>query len=836
MEQFAVKNKPHWGKFFAMAVAFFLFLLAQQQPAYAAGNICTYKPTAYSGWARGDIRKTGHWFLDRDNWQNCGGVTPGPNDEAIIPDGVQVWIGNKFIIYQDPNNPARSSEVASQERVHRLKKLVIGKGAALILQNSDYLIEQVKLVEVTGETVIDGGKLKVEVPLRLGGAVTVKNGGRLDADFAGFVISQDVAFDGDQSGFMALGKMTIAPELLNKYVNLTVVSKNHFKVRAASLTVPSSVFIGIKLQGDFYFETLKTEANDAGNGPVLPGSGTLELVGLSWVEAGAMVNGGKLFIKDQTQLKARYFNSNGFVQISAGAEALVTGNFVLGSTGRLVSYGSIGLFEGDWTVEPGAEFTAPTGIMLINTSNGISRHTNILASGKVILNNVIFSNTSGKEQPLVLTAGGQPASLTIKGQLQFTGKNNVTIGGGLAVMVTGDVENDGTLEVRDSARLITDGKLRNTGQLKIDKPSGGLVRETPRAWLADGNGKPLDATILLPKIMFVTVTDGSRNRDGAKPDTVQAYMYSDKNPNGAGWDEEKVMLTETGPATGVFRSADQLIAAALPSPADKPISNDKILSAKPQYDAYFRVIYTDPDDAGQTAISPELKWESANKIDLVPGTVSAAIDPVGTSTVHFFVANEGNASSVGFITKLLFRGAEPGKELEKTVPEAGGLAAGETKEYILEISSADMSSLGTADNLAVTVDSANAVDENNENNNVATVSFAAALDIDNIHVRRTLKKSGGIKTSKQQNVGTTITFLVKNTGALASDGYTLSVDLRTAPKNNPNGPTTENNLYVTTGVGILGQSQRRFDLSFTSAKLQALGIWKNLKITVTPKK
>ncbi len=796
--------------YWAIFTASFLFLAVVREPVLAAGDTCVYKPSrtvqAIINGKSSTVEidnKTGNWFYDPANWINCSGAFPGPHDDAVIPAGLTVWTGQSF--YIDKN----FSFLIPAVGYNSVRKLVLEKGASLVPGDKRYMKSDLDLFEVSVETVIDGGKLALGIPLRLPGKVTVKNGGSIDASVGGSLINRDVAFSGDPAG-LNLGKVIVEEKLGGGYGTYSLVSTMPSPIAIQSLQFNKATLK--LLGGKFYASQIEIGSN-----------AVLEVAGTADVAAGFLHNRGKLFLKDQAHGRPGELLNFGFVQLSPNSQ-LIADRFQLEPSSQFISYGALGVW-GLLDIKRGAELSQPAGPMVIIPPTNDKIWDLKFASDKIVLNNLTIAENSGNAQ-YNLVSDGAPAAITIKGKLIFSGKNRVTVSNSLALMVTGDVENDGQLAVRNNARLVSEGRIRNTGRLAVDAASGGVVRETPKVVLTDLIGAPLGDTVILPKVIFVTVTDGSRNFDGSKIESVQAAVYSDKISNGAGWDEEKVTLTETGPATGVFRSADQLVAAALPLPGDKPVSSDKIISAKPQYDAYFRSVYQDPNDMWQGGISPEVKWESPNKVDLVPDSVIGAIDGNGDLTIRYSVVNQGAGPAKPFAAQVSVEG-DLGQAVAAPVLEAGSILAGDRREYAAMISSSSLQAVGQSVKLTVAVDINNDVDEVDENNNSKTVLFVSQIDVLDVRVKRLTKKSQN-KNKKAAYNGMEASFIVKNNGATASAPMMIEVEL----SGNDNGKYT-NKIYKLSQASIPAQETRSLKFVFPPADLLALKKFLGLSIKIT---
>ncbi|MFZ6014788.1 MAG: hypothetical protein ACOYUZ_00315 [Patescibacteria group bacterium] len=97
------------------------------------------------------------------------------------------------------------------------------------------------------------------------------------------------------------------------------------------------------------------------------------------------------------------------------------------------------------------------------------------------------------------------------------------------------------------------------------------------------------ATYTTPADGYITLSDANLNMDGSVADTVAFTVTSN------GGDSENITLTETGPATGIFRNATKfpIISLAYVAPGDSAISITT--------NSIGQANYTDPQDTGDAA-------------------------------------------------------------------------------------------------------------------------------------------------------------------------------------------------------------------------------------------
>lgn len=149
-----------------------------------------------------------------------------------------------------------------------------------------------------------------------------------------------------------------------------------------------------------------------------------------------------------------------------------------------------------------------------------------------------------------VTAGG-PTDIEALAyaDLEIDGSGN-TFDAYASTTVTGALNVSAGTTLRLLDRLEAVGPIDNQGLISV--VVGPFIHPADSLLITNETGTEVSTVNAGANTLFVTLQDGNRNLDGTVAETVTVTVSTDA---AAGGDSETLTLTETGPATGIFRNA-----------------------------------------------------------------------------------------------------------------------------------------------------------------------------------------------------------------------------------------------------------------------------------------
>jgi hypothetical protein len=143
-------------------------------------------------------------------------------------------------------------------------------------------------------------------------------------------------------------------------------------------------------------------------------------------------------------------------------------------------------------------------------------------------------------------------------------------------------------------QLTVPGAFNNAGVISLDVAGGGsIIHPTESLAITDEAGAEAATVNAGGNTLFVTLHDGNRNLDGTALETVTVTVSTDA---AAGSDLETLTLTETGPATGIFRNLVGLRVAHIIGSATHESTRLELTGS-----GVVTASYVDAQDASDTA-------------------------------------------------------------------------------------------------------------------------------------------------------------------------------------------------------------------------------------------
>lgn len=590
------------------------------------------------------------WHTD-GNW-DCAAV-PGTSDSAILPPGVSVSATTAVVNVGD-------LQVASGAILEAIGQNITVSGTATSSQNGGTILGT---GAVTFQDVVSTGTIRI-------------------TDAAG-----SLNFEGNatNTGSFLTDAADVTVRFLGTWDNASGIFDTDFRLRfegALNQLVPSNVTSvrGFTMQKTAS-STLTLQTNletTAGNsGVVLIGAGpatfnlggfTITIKGnsLSMFGSNGITNGAlaldPLFgtmtatFSGQGDIDIDLTVSSGaitFVGSPAGATFDMTGDLTV-TTGTL-AFTDAHLSVGGTTVNGGT----------INNSGALSFGGVVDNSGGGVIGNggsskitfmalldnsgssVVNAGTGGLEfYGAVDTSGG--GSITNASTTHFLGTSSAAFTGGLNVagsivlakdagttltIGSGSVTTTGALSIAagntlalGTNNLSVDGTITNSGL--ITRSGNSILHPAESHAFTDGSGSTI-TTINSDGLLYVTLQDSNLNLDGTLVETVDVVISSP--------DTETITLTETGPATGIFRNTTGLSVVHVLG-SSTPENGRFELTA----DATLTSTYTDPYDgteinlatvAASTAPASTPAPASSGGGGLPAAPVEAPVTVYGSSTV-----------------------------------------------------------------------------------------------------------------------------------------------------------------------------------------------------------
>ncbi len=527
-------------KKYLLSFVFLLGLAMFATPAQAA--TCTFTGAVSPDWQ------------DDANW-DCG-VIPDANDDVIIPAATSTLISTGTI---------------------SILSLFIDATGELEIDDEDVSFT------VQTSTTNDGTFISI-----LGGNPLNFNGTTVNT---GTMTSGLAFFDGDLTNSGSINTAGGVLGISGNFDNTggTIATTNRVNFYGATST---SITGGFTIAGDIDVSktggaTLDvTDEDIQAGGDVRLNSGTLQLngnflrVGEDWDNQGGtldssvsgtviMIGGGATFISEESG----FYNLG--IDVGAGSSTTLLGDIVVAN--RLTMYsGELDADQYDITI-----------------------------GGTGLSGDEPFRFFAGTFDPgtgtLIYTAEDRTEGTTIGLDPDHASYHNLDLrGNGMTYEIHTTSTLSGDLSIAAGATLLfddvhsvtVDGTITNLGLVDLDGV-GQLLHDAESIAVTDSDGTTL-TTANSGALLYVTLQDSDENLDGTLVETLTVVVTGDA---ASGSDSETLTLTETGPATGIFRNTTGIrVAHILSSSVTTESGRLDILAS-----GVLTATYTDPDDMTDTA-------------------------------------------------------------------------------------------------------------------------------------------------------------------------------------------------------------------------------------------
>ncbi len=203
-----------------------------------------------------------------------------------------------------------------------------------------------------------------------------------------------------------------------------------------------------------------------------------------------------------------------------------------------------------------------------------------LPPGIGVYNNLIINNSAGVSLNRPITIGGvlAIANGTLTGVSDFRSSGPTQTG------------TNGTVSLGTNVVWTAVGSIANAGNI-LQNSGSKVVHSAEMVQFTDNNGNTL-TSLTAPGMLYVTVQDGNRNRNGNIAESFDIKVTT------AAGDEEMVTLTETLSASGVFRGSISVVSAP---PSTK--GNGKLEAVGSDTGLMTYTDAQDPSDSRSTSIA-----------------------------------------------------------------------------------------------------------------------------------------------------------------------------------------------------------------------------------------